>query len=82
MFLQVIFAGITIGLGSVFVGWLIGGNRGGLEPCPIHTIDDFRLECKREGLVLHRLSYNQGIEAYCEPKEEYLSIPTNWLKRF
>ena len=82
MFFQVILAGLAIGVGLSFVGWLIGGNKGGLEVCPLPTIDDFRLQMKREGLILHKLSYQEGVEAYCEPKEEYLSIPKHWLKRF
>lgn len=82
MFFQVILAGLAIGAGISFVGWLIGGSKGGLEPCPLPTIDDFRLQMKREGLVLHRPSYDIGKEVYCLPEEEYKSLPAKWLKRF
>jgi hypothetical protein len=47
--------------------------------------DLLRKQYKDKGLVLHMPSYHNGVEAYCEPKEQYNKILSkslqHWLKR-
>ena len=82
MFSLVVFIALGLTLFCMFIGCAVGWSKGGLKT-PLYTIDDFRLQMKRAGLVLHMPSYHNGTEGYIEEQwKDNPYILLDHLKRF